>query len=777
MTGVRYYADAAAVLQEPERHSDNSAGLTPEALAADQKPCQIAPKTDATPPTKTPRQLPYRYYGPWQKKRWTEDEVEFESNLANDTTSRQRLLDQPKHLNDPQLFACLLDHRYRRYGIEGLSMFWEAVKTRGIDLPTRDYRESKGIGLPAEKLWMAFLTLGFQDKKVLEEVVTYADDILEKHRRRWLRLYVTIIQHLLVNDRGSEALSWHNRLFEKHPPTEIGFAEMCRLVVFKRGDLRALKEIYKRNVHRNAYAKIVPILCEQEDFKSALEWHFTLIRRGDLPAVAKHTEPLTNFLATFDRPNAVRVIQSLQEAGASFNLTSTVKDNVKISREMMNLIHGEAFNVPVKAYNDHLGARWLATKWISLDVAINAIHALGVQEIGPLSLQAICLREPEPLNITRRIEQLQGLGISIGSSKFSRAVKHFAQNRMYDYLHGLLNSDQHPDSLEDWKLQEALLASFARNRDWDQYHRTLAIRLMDSTVPDNEAENIWLRVQLTRGDIPAALDTLSKMHMNGHVVKTRTISYIVQKILRPRQSGRRPMPSTSGSSDLDMAINVLKGIINAGNAIPAACWRDIIRRLGMLGRQPDLHDLCIFLASAYGPSDRSNLGGRPSHRLRVPNQVPTSHPLHPLKILFPTSLQKAIVEWGFIHALKSRQANIPQSTELMPSNDSTMQVTSGISLLRQLYQYGVDIDAQGVRSAIFNRLIIYYGPGRSNKKYNVIARDLVPKLHIMVRQIDEAMGTQVFGNVDLKRLMMSHGLSRLRRRDGNQQRRLQGRGH
>ena len=723
------------------------------------------------------------YYGTWKRPTlWSAEDIEFESNIAApELPERRRLIDQPKHQKDLQLFARLLDHRERRYGLEGIRMFWEAVKKRRIRLPTRDYRESKNVGLPAEKLWLSFLKLGFCDNQVLEELCVYADNLLDKTGRRWTRLYATIVQHFLVSGKGEEATAWHNRLLERHPPTAHSFRVLCHQTVHHRGDLKALKEIYRKNEHRNAYGEIIPTLCWQQNFKAAMDWHFWLLSLGDVPVNHKHAQALSRFLATYDRPNAVRVTQSLVAANAAFKIPTAQKDNVKISREIMNLIHSKIFNIPAKAYNDEYGARWFATSWVPLDLAVHSIHALGVQEIGPLSLQALCLRlepdgtEPSLSAILQRLEQLQSIGISIGSSVFSRAVKYFAQNRMSSYLMDLLKSDQHPDALEDWKYLEHLLASYARIRDWNQYRRILAIRIISSKSPAAEAQNIWLRTQVTNRDFAAMQDSLDKMRLNGTIVKTATIAYILRSVLVPRQRGHRPQTQFGKPRDLDVAVATLKGIMDAGNLVPAVFWREIIRRFGQSGRQNELQELCIFLASKYGPNDKSHLEHtivRRANLYKIPAQVDTRHPLHPLKVLFPVTLQKAIVEWGFIHALSSKgpSPHAQSRNVLVKRHDSeqspTKQVTAGISLLKHLRQLGVHIDGRAVKKAILNRLIIYYcpGPGRSNRTQNRIARMYVPELRVMTRLIDDAMGTRT-SESNLKKEIMSRGRTRLLKRD------------
>ena len=708
-------------------------------------------------------------YGPWTDHSLGEDELDFEANSGVFTTSQQRLLNHPEYSSDPRLWLQLLEYRQRIYGDAGVLAFWEALQAQNLQLPTKHKTE----GRAADTCWTILLELGFRHRHVLEEIRRYADKMLDSTGWRWPKLYTTILKYMLLNGRDGEAIGWHDMLITRHPPGSKAFSELCRRIASSEGDLISLRKIYEKTNYRNVYAKVVPVLCEREDFKSALEWHTLFMRNGDLPSRSSLVEPLVHFLAIYDRPKAVQVTRSLVKAGVPSNVSRTLSDNTMISREMMNLIHGETFQVPAKTYNDSLGARWFATKWISLDIAINAIHALGVQEIGPLSLQAIALREPDPKSIIIRIKQLNSLGISLGNSLFSRAIESFARNRRYDFLEGLLNSDQHPDQLEDWKLQESLLSSYARAKDWPQYRRTFAIRLVGSKSPEIETSNLVLRSLVTNGDLQSALETLARMNDEGTVVKTKTTSYILRKILRPRQSGRRPMKMANRTDDLRLGVNVLKSIMRSGSFVPVAYWREIIRRLGMTGRFESLKGLCLFLAAWYGPSDaRTAQGlGRLGRRYRVPAQVPTSHPLHPLRILFPTSLQKAIVEWGFMHALrpvpthalKAASKHQLQSTSLIPGDDPSLpQVTSGIELLKELHRLGVYVDLKSVKSAIVNRLIVYYGPGVSNKPYNRVAKARNPlKLEQMAEQIDHALEGQVFTGIDLKSDIKSRANARL----------------
>lgn len=698
-------------------------------------------------------------YGPWKENMWTREEIELESNLEEKGI---KLVDKHSHQKDLRLWACLFNYRQRMYGVSGVRMFWAAAKRGDFQVPM--------TGVYAQLFWDEFVKLGLQDDVVLSEIIVHANQRMESTKERWPELYIRIVQQMMLSGRGEEAVNAHERLFQLHAPDSIRFANMICEVVAGQGDASILSEIYANSNYRNIYGRVVPFLCEQEDFDSAYRWHFICITRGDLPVTSRVTEPLVHFYAIYDRIRATKVTSSLVKAGVPFasSISSTLEDTAMISREMVNLMHGETFNMPAKPYNDRLGARWFATRWISLDVAMTAISALGVCEIGPLSLQALALREQDAESITRRINQLKDLNISIGSSIFSRSVEKFARTQNQAYLDCLLQSDQHPDALEDSKFQEGLLISYARSGDSLRYQLTLAMRLISSKNPDLETKNILLRNHAKTGNTTALLASLHKMQVEGEIITVNTVKTILRGVLRPRQPGRRPITSPiKQADDLKMAIDILKGIMQSGSFVSATYWREIIKRLGMLGRWKDLEDLCVFLASWYGPANRetflNSATRRRFHRYRVPAQVRTIHPLHPLKILFPTSLQRAIVEWGFMCALKAPIVE-KESNGLIHKAKPSLSVTAGIQLLKRLHAYHVHIDIHSVRKAIFDRLVVYYGPGQSSKLYNRRGRENnTLRLEEMAAQIDQALGVRMFDSPHLKEVIERRSEVRLRK--------------
>ncbi|KAH8595004.1 hypothetical protein B0O99DRAFT_512903 [Bisporella sp. PMI_857] len=682
----------------------------------------------------------------------------------------------------PQLWAQLLDYRVRIYGRDGAYMYWRAVKRGDFVLPATGGPHDQF----ARRFWTSFLKYALNDEIFLFEMWKYASQVLESGGDSWLgrKLYAAIIEHRLCSWKRHEAQDWHNRLFRCFAPDKGYMAWMCRWVVAKRGDMDGLLKIYSENIHRDNYSNIVGRLCAQGDFQTALKWHFALVKLGDVPTTYAAVKPLIDFLTVYYHDVATRVMQSVKVNGISLepgvptsnskttnahNHTTVIEDsmqeNMKISRVMMNLLHGKRFGITPKEYNDSYGAKWFATTWISLDIAMTTIGALGVESIGPLSLQAIALRERNAEGITRRINQLQDIGISLGNSLFCRALEDFARNQKQELIDSLLASDQHPDVLEDRQLQDKLMSSYAGKKDWPRYRLALAIRFISSSESKWDIENIVLGSYSTVGDTSSMLVRLRKIQMAGTPVQAKTIKYILTHVLKKRRKGRRPVVQKGSEEvltidDLEQAIEILKGIMLSGSFVPVTIWQEIIKRMGMLLRMDDLATLCDFLATWYGPAHKAifldvQMAHR-WHRFQVPDAVPTSHSLHPLTILFPKVRQQAIAHWGIMSGLAERNIGRWKPRP---------RIDSGIMLLKRLNQRGVYIYMNEVRKSILQRLLLLYGSGQSNSLRNRAEKRRNPlSLDEAVSQVNEAF-ERPFLDMDRVLEYLANEPKRIARRD------------
>lgn len=680
-------------------------------------------------------------YGIWELTLWSRDRLEYESDLRK--SQAWNLLHGRLIYRNIQLWGYLLDYRYQVYGLAGVRMFWEAVNSRNLTLPV--------WGPLAGKIWSTFLKLGFEDHKILEQIAEYADKTFQHSGKRWLPLYDSILEHFLVHENGKNALQWHERLFPHHPPGAARFRAFFREVLHQKGNDSILKDIYKRSPYRNIYPCVVPFFCKSSQFQKAMQWHFFLLKYHDLPSKPRMFEPLIQHLAIYHKPKSLLVIKSLQDAGILVNPESTnnIENCTKISGELMNIIHGKTFGVSVKKYNDELGARWFATTWVSLETAISTILALGIRQIGPLSLQAIALRDPTVESVAQRINQLHENGISLGNSLFSKALEHFALSRNDEYLQGLLHSDQHPDELDNYQVQLKLLFVYARARDWPQFYQLLEIQSLTSRNPVVYKKNMLLQILLMNDDICDAQQLLEEMKFHGTPIKSSTISHILARMLQPRRRGAYPCNRTQ---KLFASIKILHDIMRSGSYVPAYHWHEIIRRIGMLGRLDDLERLSLNLVRWYLPKKGEILFSRWKF-----SDIPANHKLHPARMLFDNNFQRAVIAWGFIHPLKTAfQESLPKTNQTEPTliAPKIPDITFGINLLKKLNHLGVFIDGNIVSRAILNRLVTYFGPATSFKSYNNIGQMVIRgRLLELAEQIDKALGCNFLMDKDFPKYL------------------------
>ncbi|OBT68234.1 hypothetical protein VE03_02281 [Pseudogymnoascus sp. 23342-1-I1] len=658
-------------------------------------------------------------------------------------------------------------------GDEAVRDIWRHIRSTGLHLPVQGPSAMSKGGL-ADNIWVPIVELGFKEPKTLNSICQYANEMYDTSGTRWLKLYFYVIQHMLLNRRGSEAVHWHDILSRRHRPGPASFQRLMRnVIISKEGDHKALKKIYTRSSYRSIYSKVVPILLQNQEFDKAFDWHMFLQHHRDLPLNADIVEPLIQYFSIFDPKTAKGISAGFTASGSSLAPGTTAEggeENANSRDDMLSIMSGNAPGSVVKGSQADLWvARWFATKWVTLDIAINTAHALKVESIGPLALQAIALREPLAVDITSRIGQLQQRGIGVAQSTYSKALTSFAKRGQQGLLEALLESDQHPQSFDDGVLQEKLLTAYAKAGDWRQHQLILAVQLASAIDPATEQYNMQLRNHATQRDQAAIVKVLETMRMNRIAVEIATIRFILRAILRPRTRGHGPDNSVPGyvEQDIGLAISILKNIMEYNKFVPITVWREVTRRLGMLGRINDLHGLSLWLVDQYGPGNNGHtriLGNSSTLLARQP-QLSTGHPLHPLRLLFSDVRQRSIVEWGFIWGLMSYATSVDSSPGLIAAataeeqkNLALEQMTQGIRFLKDLQKRGVYIKESSVRRAVRVRLVILYGRRESVQQHNRKWRSYNPlSLEELVKGAEVAWGNPLFPSVEAVRLMIENG--------------------
>jgi hypothetical protein len=308
-----------------------------------------------------------------------------------------------------------------------------------------------------------------------------------------------------------------------------------------------------------------------------------------------------------------------------------------------------------------------------------------------------------------KLKRLKQSGISVGNSVFSQLIQKLAAQNRSILLSDLLSSDQHPDAVEDARVQESLLVSYYLAKDSRQYNLSLAI--LTELLPDREnLHDVHFRKHVAAGEWRMASNIVDEMTLRGKAMSQKSVDFIAQQGLTPRRVGHRP-PTRPGISDRDEVLfifKILQRVVPAGTNVSSSLWVELLKRLGMGHYWSELQECCRWLARQYG----SNRQKHPQlWANRSPSRSTSPRPGEDqllLDLIFSPKMQYAIVEWGFkqpVHPKTNPQQLAPW--------------VRGILLLRELEQAGVRVREAWIRRACRSRLAMLFNqPGPSNRRIN-----------------------------------------------------------
>ncbi|KAI5458395.1 hypothetical protein BGZ63DRAFT_416090 [Mariannaea sp. PMI_226] len=123
----------------------------------------------------------------------------------------------------------------------------------------------------------------------------------------------------------------------------------------------------------------------------------------------------------------------------------------------------------------------------------------------------------------------------------------------------------------------------------------------------------------------------------------------------------------------------------------------------------------------------------------MPRDLPLKHQQHPIAKLFDSAFQRAVVRWSFDHklALPASQRSIISATAITPAD---FDLAWGVRFLAILYDRGLHIDKQILRTSLYSRILLAQVPGRE-KHRSRDQRELAPAN--LKRLIDEAWGEEL----------------------------------
>ena len=662
----------------------------------------------------------------WREHLSTFEQFQKETDLERSAVDRPRLIDNGSYSEDWLLWLELIRFRRRHVGIQGTQAIYEEIFSRGKYIPTR--------GDTGRELWDLLFQAGHQDRGFLERVVVYATQLKRSTGNSPSNMYGSIIGHALRADSGS-ALKWHRLLKQEFAPSIEDYKKLLGLSA-SWGTINHLRALYNDYPLYGMYATAIPELCKVQIYEEAFKWHSLLSDHKDLPLEFNDLKPLlAYFVQAGDSSRVEKIIGNLVQAQSSFidQATKYVRKNETISRELVSRQLGEVHGVAPKQLSDSFCARLFATRLFAVKTVINGLHMMAVDSIGPLSLREIASRdECFPHAILRHLDDLKNAGILFGGSLFAYLVQKLAWEENNLLLKSLVESDLHPDTLEDNNLQERLLAQYYAAEDQLQVERTLTILTARGTSQKERAKMWWnavLRSHVTLRKLDAVKSILETMQRARISVTSSSSRHLRVHWLSRRQRGHR----AERTEELSIIIHATKSTLESGDFVPIIAWKEIMRRLGMAGRLVEFENLALWLADYYASpaGQQSMLAGSPLRSMASQEWVAAGalsknkNPSKYLNLLFTTAAQQAIVAWGFqqevkIHPEAHHILKSPKRRGMVRSVPHSRQPlwTWGLILLKRLQERGVPIQQATLSRICRHRLTALFGHGTSNRHIN-----------------------------------------------------------
>lgn len=673
-------------------------------------------------------------YGKWQSLSLDHERLLVESDINASDSHLVRLIDQPGNESDIQLWSCLLEFCYRWMGRDGVIMIWQAVSKR------RNLHQVDGA--LAQAFWGVILRAAVTSDTFLREVVAYAEWLLEDHGTPWPQLYTTVMSYMLPNRPMDEVLRWHMTLSPSFGPGEVEFLDMLKKFITDSEPKmqETLQLLYSWSTHRKLYDILIPHLYDKGHANLASQWRQLLVVHGDSPA-SLAARPFLRYLGAYypqtplseeELAVAGLVLHGEQDSkhGTAFHsLRAEAAINGQNLSYLVNRVHGETFGIREKPYNDRLGSKWFASTWVPLDFAISVVYTMGINRIGPLSLQSIALREGHAQGVLHRIDQLRQLHIRLPETNYVAAIRHYATVGDDEALQELLNCDIHPDMFDDKKAQKQLLNHCLNGEDWGTYQLLLKTRLAVASHSVAASSDKILQLCARQGNGPmtlALLQGLCSCNLQPAPKTSHMISSFVLQMLAPHAEGQNVR------QHVDLQISICRQLSTTRFPPAVEAWKTLLYRLGREQRLVDLERLSLDVLRLfvnYAESDTpmwiSHVADVPKifryesphkHFQKLPRDLPLSHDDHPLRQIFDEDLQESIVRWGFTYTKYSNKSEAAALATLHgeddePTEPADFHFARGLRLLAMLRDQGLRIQYMSLQKQLIMRFRDLYRGG------------------------------------------------------------------
>ncbi|KAI0396180.1 hypothetical protein F5Y17DRAFT_420722 [Xylariaceae sp. FL0594] len=665
---------------------------------------------------------------------------------------RRLLVDEYENNGDIALWACLLEYQMRISGPAGVVSVWKALWGRKA-LYTVD-------GSLAEMFWRVILdgALASNDPNFLAGVWMYSEWMYSLHGVKWPHLYTTVITHMLRTHRHQEVLQWALRLTPNFYPGPDEFAAIIKQFSSDRTlyEPDTLESLYRINRDHSLYNTVASHLYDLGESELARRWRRLCIQYDDLPVepVPAGAKAFLRFIKGYHRQHDREKLLP-EETAAIQPMRQPEEERVEpaLSREYMNIVHGKTFGIGVKDYDDRLGAKWFATRWVSLDLAISTAAALGVREIGPLSLQSIGLRVGGADELSDRITQLNEYGITLKPTKYLRVVLYLVRQKDDELLRDLLRSDLHPDVFQDIDLQTRLIESTRGRPNWRTLRLLLVARIVLFEQSAREMSDRLLELRFQHRDQDGVLRILEDMKLRNIPLNPDRAIWIYDSLLQDYKLRLNKLPIELSK----FYLAVFRQLRTMDVPGPLSSWRLLIINMARNGWFSDLEKLCHDLIEAYSTSSLSRPGFIPVHcsdvpkivrgplwkiektqSIYIPHDLPAHYGNHPLRLLFNRKAITEMVERAFVahpgQGFRTEPGLRPHGRMSLVS-----QIRTVIGLLRTAQKQTRCISVREVENAVTNCLVALYHPAKpSNARQRVMRAANTLTLKEMKTLIDEA---------------------------------------
>jgi uncharacterized protein YjeT (DUF2065 family) len=693
-----------------------------------------------------------------------------ESNSNDQEHARLEHLNSTlEHQSSPTVrwMQALLLHD-RTIGFQAVRRDFYSAIHKGLDIPSCDTPDA-GI------IWGTLLKY----ERLVPQVINYAADMHRRRKGLYPHLYEKCIAYWLPRNVAL-AVRFHRHIEEKLRLEKLPLRRIAESVNRSLSDdgVVALLKIYYASKECDLYDEMVPALSDQGKFFLARQWHAVCLLHKDLPSPAVASYPKIQALMKQVPPLSqerflLRVLG--REQGKV-----TPKYSPKYNGELLRRFAGR-YNASVR-FDDAFCAKLFATKAFSPASVIRGLVMTGVNEIGPQAVRHMGLRTESIPELSDHFRLLKESGIALKGCVFSLALEKFAMEGKHSLARSILDSDQHPDVFDDAQQQRNLLSYYISQEDWIQAHRTLAILSLFHNDSTSESWNIMLREYVGRLDTKGVTDALEYMSTHGILVSEKSMAAL-RNVLRPRRKGRRPRATPKRDLDvIGFLARCYMKILESGiGFVYPVAWKEIVTRLGKLGRLREMRRLLFWLLSWYGPRSTEHMDTLP---FRDAADMQVSHLYHDdracfrqrfpdaLRALFPKSLQQALIVWGFRAGLLP-DATLEQSMLSSPASKKNYRNTLlwagtldrlpwsyGLQMLVDLRDNGVRVHETTVRKALSVVFISLFAKGRSHVIANRIMEDVnTEPIDWYIRQVNEIWGSPLFRTVDAARSEADEGIA------------------